>query len=366
MTTYRQVAWDGRDATLRLVEVDVPPAPPGGLVARVTAAGVCGTDAHRLAGQVPSPARPITFGHEAVGVVEELGAGVAVDWAGDPIRLGDRITWFPNASCYRCHACVVLGNNSLCERKTWPEPAGVAGPAGFQDRALLRDNVVFFRIPDGTPEEAVIAFGCGMPTAVTAVRKAGVLTAHDTVVVQGSGPVGLAATLIARRSGVRSVVLIGAPDSRLDWGRRLGADEVLSIESTTREERSHRVRELTAGRGASVVIEAAGRPAAFPEGVALLARGGRYVVAGLYSGTETVPFDPVQVNNRDLTIIGSLSTRPAEKYEGVLLAARYHERFGLADFVSHRFGLDDLSAAIEHMASGTATKAIVVPKIPNA
>ena len=110
-----------------------------------------------------------------------------------------------------------------------------------------------------------------------------------------------------------------------------------------------------------MVIEAAGRLDAFPEGLALLAKGGRYVLAGLYSGTETVPVNPVEVNNRDLTIIGSLSTRPAEKYEGVLMAARYHERFHLTDFVSHRFGLHEVSAAIAQMASGSATKAVVTP-----
>ncbi|MCW2494492.1 zinc-binding dehydrogenase [Jatrophihabitans sp.] len=361
MITSRQMSWNGPDSTLRLVEAELAGPPPGGLLARVTLAGVCGTDAHRLAGQVRSPAHPIVFGHEAVGVIEAVGADLTSDWAGNPVGVGDRITWFPNASCYRCHACVVLQNNSMCTNKTWPEPAGTASAAGFQEVASLHRNVAFFRIPDGAPEEAIIAFGCGMPTAVTAVDKAGIITATETVVVQGSGPVGLSATLLARRTHARQVILIGAPADRLEWGKRLGADHVIDIGTTTPEERLAQVRDLTAGRGADVVIEAAGTLPAFSEGIRLLANGGRYVISGLYSGDKTVPINPVEINNRNLQLLGSFSTRPAQKYEGVLVTAQYADELQLADFVSHRFPLAEVRSAIESMASGAATKTVVVP-----
>jgi 5-exo-hydroxycamphor dehydrogenase len=357
----RQAVFTGSDRSVTLGPVEVGPAPAGGLLARVGLAGVCGTDAHRLAGHVPSPVHGVAFGHEATGVVESLGAGTTTDWAGTPLAVGDRITWFPNASCYRCHACVVLQNNSLCRNKTWPEPAGAASAAGFQELATLHGNVVFFRIPDGTSDEAVIAFGCGMPTAVTALARAGRVAGTDTVLIQGSGPVGLAATLLARHTAARQVILLGAPADRLAWGRRLGADATIDITTTAPDERVQHVRDLTDGRGADVVIEAAGVVSAFVEGLDLLATQGRYVIAGLYSGGTTVPFDPVMLNNRNLQLSGSLATTPRDKLEGLLATARHEREFALGDFVSHRFPLAETHAAIEGMGRPGATKSVVTP-----
>jgi 5-exo-hydroxycamphor dehydrogenase len=361
MTSYHQAVFTGTDrsVTVRDVEVGAPPA--GGLIARVGLAGVCGTDSHRLAGHVPSPPHGIAFGHEATGVVAELGMGTTTDWAGTPLAVGDRITWFPNASCYRCHACVVLQNNSLCTNKTWPEPAGAPSAAGFQEVATLHADVVVFRIPDDASDEAIIAFGCGMPTAVTALARAGRVLATDTVLVQGSGPVGLAATLLARHTAARQVIVLGAPHDRLAWARRLGADVAIDIMATTAQERLQTVRDLTSGRGADVVIEAAGVVSAFVEGLDLLALQGRYVVAGLYSAGTTVPFDPVVLNNRNLQLSGSLATTPRDKLEGILVTARHEREFALGDFVSHRFPLAETRAAIESMGSPGATKSVVEP-----
>jgi 5-exo-hydroxycamphor dehydrogenase len=361
VTSHRQAVFTGTDRSITLSDVEVGPPPVGGLIARVNLAGVCGTDAHRLAGHVPSPPHAVAFGHEATGVIEELGPGTTTDWAGTPVTAGDRITWFPNASCYRCHACVVLQNNSLCTNKTWPERAGTPSAAGFQEMATLHRNVVFFRIPDETSDDAVIAFGCGMPTAVTALARAGRVAGTETVLVQGSGPVGLGATLLARHTAARRVILLGAPDDRLAWGRRLGADVTIDITTTTPRQRRDLVRDLTDGRGADVVIEAAGVVSAFTEGLDLLAAQGRYVIAGLYSGGSTIPFDPVMLNNRNLQLSGSLATTPRDKLEGILAIWRHEAEFDLARFVSDRFPLAETRTAIESMGQPGATKSVVVP-----
>jgi 5-exo-hydroxycamphor dehydrogenase len=127
--------WDG----------EVADPVPGAVVVRTMIAGVCGTDAHRLDGDLPDPGRPVTFGHEGVGVIEALGAGVTTDRAGVPVRAGDKVYWTPSGD--RPGATPPMG---------WPPPADVPNPASYQDYATLAPSNVFYRIPDDTPPEAVM------------------------------------------------------------------------------------------------------------------------------------------------------------------------------------------------------------------
>src|SRR5262249_28734355 len=144
--------------------------------------------------------------------------------------------------------------------------------ACYSEYSWLPAGMPFYRIPDDTPSEAVIAFGCAMPTMLQGIERLGTIAVNQTVVVQGCGPVGLAATLLARLSGARQVIVIGAPERRLAMARRLGAMATLNLEMLkTEDERVQRVRDLTEGRGAEVVIEAAGVVAAFAEGLKVVA-----------------------------------------------------------------------------------------------
>lgn len=330
---------------------DVADPQPGGVLLEVAFAGVCGTDAHRLDGDLPEPGHPITFGHEGVGVIEALGAGVTTDHAGTPVRTGDVVYWAPSGPSV-----------DVPPVHGWPPPADIPNPAGFQDYATLVDTNVFYKIPDGTAPESVIAFGCAMPTALGAMARLGGIRAGQSVVIQGCGPVGLAATFLASLSPARQVIVIGAPDERLKVAEHLGATTVIPLEGTDVAQRSEAIRDLTDGRGAEVVIEAAGRMTAFGEGMGLLADNGRYVIVGIYSGHGTVELDPIAVNNRNLTILGSLGGVHLSDYRTtVQLAARHGSRLGFADLITHRFGLMQTSEAIDAARSGAAVKAVVIP-----
>jgi threonine dehydrogenase-like Zn-dependent dehydrogenase len=325
-----------RPLECRVEEIGDPQ--PGGVLLKVAFAGVCGTDAHRLDGDLPEPPHPINFGHEGIGIIEVLGAGVTTDHAGASVDV-------PPA-----HG--------------WPPPADIPNPAGFQDYASLIDTNVFYKIPDGTAPEAVIAFGCAMPTALGAMARLGGIRAGQSVVIQGSGPVGLAATFLASLSPARQVIVIGAPDERLEVAERLGATTVIALERTDPAQRREAIRDLTDGRGAEVVIEAAGRMAAFSEGMGLLADNGRYVIVGIYSGHGTVELDPIALNNRNLTVLGSLGVVHLSDYRTtVQLAARHGARLGFADLVTHRFGLEQTVEAIDAARTGAAVKAVVIPAL---
>jgi 5-exo-hydroxycamphor dehydrogenase len=220
----------------------------------------------------------------------------------------------------------------------------------------------FYRIPEDTPAEAVIAFGCAMPTMLQGIARLGGIAVNQTVVVQGCGPVGLAATLLARLSGARQVIVIGAPERRLAMARRLGATVTLNLETLkTADERVPRVRDLTEGRGAEVVIEAAGVVAAFAEGLKVVAKNGRYLIVGLWSAPGTVPVEPRYLNNTNLRIIGTALFQSPHVYGAIQVAQRHHREFPLAEAVTHRFPLGESQRALEAVARMETVKAVITP-----
>lgn len=356
-----RAAFTGRDEPLDFRVLELAGVPTGGLVVEVTHAGICGSDVHRLDGDVPNAGHPVAFGHEGVGVVRSLAPGVAADSAGDALAVGDRVYWTPYERCGRCRACVVHDDAFPCEVLSWPPAADKPSAATFQRFAALTPSHEVYRISEGTPSEAVIAFGCAMIAALGGFDRLGKIDAGQTVVVQGSGPVGLAATMLASLSHARQVIVIGDPANRLAAARRMGATTVLSLGDTSAKDRAQMIGDLTGGRGADVVIEAAGHLSAFDEGLNLLGFNGRYLVVGLWSGQGTVPVDPFRLTNLSIRIIGSLGVRVGTHRRALQLIEAHHERLDLASLVTHSFPLRDLESAIDATRRGEAIKSVVTP-----
>ncbi|MDR5701609.1 zinc-binding dehydrogenase [Agromyces aerolatus] len=355
-----QAVFDMDSLALSVEAAPPPVAEPGGLIARVTLAGVCGSDVHRIAGHVHDAAGPVSFGHEAVGVVEALGDGLTADWGGVPVAVGDRIIWYAGSTpCGQCRGCRTTGE--ACDDRQWPLPASVPNAAGYRDVASLSRLVPFFRVDGPVTDEELVAFGCALPTAISGQRRLGLIEAGQTVVVQGAGPVGIAAAMVASLSPARHVIVIGAPAHRLELAREFGATVAIDLGATSAEERLARVHELTDGRGADVVIEAAGVADAFPEGVSLLARHGRYLLSGLYSGTREVAFNPVPITLKSARIIGNLGSRPEVGLQALRFVQANRDRFPFARVVTHRYDLADVAGALAAMRDGTAVKAVVTP-----
>ena len=352
MREGRRLVFTGNGRPLELRVGAVPDPGPGQVLLRTVIGGVCGSDAHRLSGDQPDPGRPVCFGHEGIGRVEALGAGRDTDGAGAGLRVGDLVYWTPSGPTPSSFPAV-----------GWPPPDDVPNPASYQDYATLGPENPCYRIPAGTDPEAVIAFGCAMPTALGGMDRLGGIEAGQSVLVQGSGPVGLSATLLAALGDAAQVIVIGAPDDRLAAAARLGASTVIPFLTTTEAQRREAVLDLTDGRGPDVIVEATGRVAAFPEGMALLAPGGRYLVLGIYSGHETVELDVVRLNNLSQRVIGSLGPSRFVDYTTTIALARDHgARLGFADLVTHRFPLVEAEAAIGVAGRGEAIKAVVLPE----
>ena len=352
---------------LALEEAPIPDPEPGAVVARVDLGGVCGTDVHLHHGNLPIPT-PLILGHEAVGRIWKLGQGVGTDYTGAPLGEGGAIAWASNIPCGRCHWCVAEGEGTLCPNRKvygvnqrfdeWPRLSG-----GWAEYVYLQPGSAISKLPPATSPEQAIALGCAGPTAVHGVLDVVGVNVGETVVVQGSGPVGMAAAMYAHLAGAATVILVGGPANRLALARELGVGHVHVdlFEVTDPAERIRRVLAETPGeRGADVVLECAGVPAAVPEGFEMARRNGRYLVLGQYTDRGAVPINPHVITRKQLKVFGSWAFAEAHYLRYVQSVPQLAARFDLARLVTI-YPLADANRALADVAAGKVMKAVLAP-----
>ena len=360
----RAVVLSEFNTPLGIETVPVPEPGPGAVVARVGLSGVCGTDVHLHHGQLPIPL-PIVLGHEGVGRVWHLGEGVTTDFSGNPLREGDAIAWSSNIPCGQCYWCVVAGQRTLCEtRKVYgvnqrfDEFPGLSG--GWAEAIYLQPGSAIFRLHDNLSPEEMIALGCAGPTVVHGVIEVAGITAGDTVVVQGSGPVGIASAMYAHLAGASRVILVGGPSGRLDLAREIGVGDVhIDIfEFRDAAERIRLVLDATPGRrGADVVLECAGVPEAVVEGWEMARRGGTFLALGQYTDRGAVSLNPHLVTRKQLRIVGSWGFAEKHYLGHIEALPRLAARFDLPRLIT-RYNLEDANDALRDMAAGRVMKPV--------
>ena len=342
-------------------DVPIPEPEAGGALVRVVVGGVCGSDLHITTGEAGVMPFPIILGHEGVGRVEKLGLGVSTDYAGVPVKVGDLVYWSPIALCHRCHSCTVL-EETPCENSQFFEHAEKPNWASYADFAWLPNGLAFFRLPDGADPEAVAALGCALPTVLRGFERCGPVRVNETMVVQGAGPVGLSAVLVAAIAGAREIIVIDGVDKKLETARLLGATATVSLADAP-EERRRQIYDRCGHNGPNVVIEAAGYLPAFPEGVDLTGNHGRYIVLGLWGAIGTQPISPRDLTTKNLTVAGASFPKPRNYYGAMHLAARLQDRFPLAALISHRFAIENADQALAAVKAGEVIKAVIDPAL---
>jgi L-iditol 2-dehydrogenase len=342
-----------------------PRLEPGGVLLRTLGSEVCGTDVHLAKGQLAGVPYPIIPGHVSVGVVEELG-GPVLDVDGEPLATGQVVTFLDvYGNCGRCWYCTVGQATTRCPSRkvygvTLSADDGLLG--GWAEYIHLRPGVHIVPLPDALDWRAFLAAGCGMPTALHAVSL-GDVAFGDTVLVQGAGPVGLAAAVLAQLRGAGQVIVAGGPEVRLAAARRFGADMTLDIGATTAQERLAAVRERTGGRGADVTIEATGVPSAVPEGMRLTRDAGRYVVVGQYTNAGDATFNPhLDLNQKHLDVRGCWGSDVGHVYRSVRVMARYAGQFPWTELISGEYHLARAQEALDDVAAQRVVKALIVPR----
>jgi L-iditol 2-dehydrogenase len=351
----------------RALEVRGFPAPrpaPGGAVLETVASEVCGTDVHLHHGRLAGVPYPIIPGHVSVGRVLETN-GAVLDLEGEAIQPGRLVTFYDVFGiCGACWHCLVARAGTRCpHRRVYGITTGVADGllGGWSERIEIRPGVRLLPLPEGVDAADFMGGGCGLPTGFHAVERAGIALG-DTVVVQGSGPVGLNALVFASLAGALRVLVIGAPAARLAEARRLGAEDVLDVSATTPEERLAWVLDRTAGRGADVVIEASGNPAAVLEGLEMVRDAGRYVVVGQYTDGGDVTINPHRhLNRKHATVLGCWGYEYTHLHRAILLMARHRARFEWTRLITREYGLEDAGRALEDMEAQRVVKALIRP-----
>lgn len=365
MQTSRAAVLTRFDSPLEIKEYPLPASvEPGAALVRVTLAGVCGTDVHLWRGQLPLPL-PVILGHETVGVVERLGAGLTADWNGNPLAEGDRVTWSSSIACGRCYYCRIKIQPTRClRRKAYgisydcSQPPHLLG--GYAEHIYLRPETSIFRLPDELPTEAVVGAGCGLVTSLHGVERIGIEWG-DTVVIQGSGPVGLACVALARTSGASRVIMIGGPAHRLEIAERFGADLCIDVSKTTVAERTQQVLDLTEGFGADLVLECVGIPQAVSEGLELCRDGGRYLILGHYGDAGSIAFNPHTITRKQLVVVGSWGFEPRHTSAALQFLARSRVQFPFENLISASFPLERAFEALQATAGWATAKSVIAP-----
>jgi threonine dehydrogenase-like Zn-dependent dehydrogenase len=366
-----------------LRDYPLPEPAPGCVVVRMALSGICGTDKHTYQGYTTQYAGtesarhipfPIIQGHENVGTVAAIGGdGRYTDFEGVALRAGDRVVVGANVVCGRCYYCRHDFPYFTCENMVdyGNNMTAAAAPhlfGGWAEYLYVVPGSFLVKVPDDLPSEIAVltetmAVTVGLDRAkqFSAVPNEAFLF-DDTVVVLGVGALGMCFLMKARMLGAGTLVAIDLSEHRLTMARRLGADHALDARRTTAAERLAAVRELTGGRGADVVVECAGVPQVIPEALEMLRPGGMLVEAGNFSDLGDVPINPHRhLCSKGVRILGVGGEEPAAYRPAMRQLARYMRQYPLGDFVSHRFGLDAVTAAVEKSIAPDSMKVVIDP-----
>lgn len=351
-------------APIEVRAIPMPDPGRGGAILETILSEVCGTDVHLRHGRLAGVPYPIVPGHVSVGRIGEI-RGPVESVEGRPVQVGDVVTFLDvHGTCHACWWCLVAKAPNRCpSRKVYGITRSAdEGPlGGWSEAVWLEPGVKVLPLPESVSPERFVAAGCGWVTALHAIDRARIRLG-DVVAVQGSGPVGLAACVLARLSGADRVIVVGDPAVRLEAARRVGADAVVAVSETTPEERVEAVRDFAAGRGADVTIEATGVPAAVREGMRMTRDAGTLVVVGQYTDAGDATINPhADLNRRHLDVRGVWGFDYGHLHRAVALLARHGDAFEPERWIGGRYGLDELDAALDDVEAGRVVKAVVEP-----
>ncbi|MFQ5711490.1 MAG: zinc-binding dehydrogenase [Candidatus Geothermarchaeales archaeon] len=356
----------GPNLPLEVRDFPEPKMEEGSVLLRTIASEVCGTDVHIFHGRLADVPYPIIPGHISVGRVERI-AGKASYVEGGDVAEGDVVAFLDvHETCGRCWYCLVAKASTRCpHRKVYgvtyssEKPPHLLG--GWSEKIYLKPGVKTLKLPEDLSPLEYISAGCALPTSVHGIERAQIALG-DTVVIQGSGPVGLCSAILAQLSGAVKVIVVGAPEMRLRMAERIGADHTVNIEGYDSEARVRKVLELTDGRGADVTVEATGSPLAVREGMEITRDAGRYVVVGQYTDAGSVEINPhLHINKKHLEIRGSWGIDFSHLYRAVQILAKNRGRFPWIDFITKQYGLEESNEALSDVENLEVVKAVIRP-----
>lgn len=350
---------------LAIHTVECGPLAPGDVLVRIRAASICHTDLEVMTGELRYP-MPMILGHEAAGEVAGVGAAVS------DLAIGDRVALHWNPHCGRCYHCE-RDEPILCEPYSrgrakgshfdGRHPLTLDGKpvnvlmylGGFAEYALVpRQSAV--KMPAGLPFDRACLLGCGVMTGVGGAINVAGIRWGDSVAVLGCGAIGLAAVQGARLAGAGCIVAVDLDDAKLAVAQAVGATATVNARN---EDTVARIKALTAGRGADVVLEAAGSEPAFRCSVEALRQGGQVVWLGKVNVDRELSFRWGSLMGERRIVRSSYGGARPHRDFPMMAQAYLDGRLELDPLISGRVALDDINEGFDRLRRGEAIRTIV-------
>ena len=349
----------GKGEPVRLETVIVPDPGPGEVLVRVQASGVCHTDLHYREGAITDDF-PFLLGHEAAGIVEEIGDGV------DNVMPGDFVVLAWRAPCGACRSCLrgrpwyCFDSRNARQKMTLADGTPLSpalGIGAFADFTLVDAGQAVKVNPAARPEAAGL-IGCGIMAGLGAALNTAGVGRGDSVAVIGCGGVGNAAIAGAKLGGAHTIIGVDIDDRKLVWAREFGATHTINASNTDPVEA---IRELTDGNGVDIAIEAVGTPETYRQAFYARDLAGTVVLVGVPNPEMRIELPLLDVFGRGGTLKSSwygdcLPTRDFPMYIDLYLQGR----LDLDRFVSETIAVDEVEEAFHKMERGEVLRSVVV------
>ncbi|HEX9161116.1 MAG TPA: Zn-dependent alcohol dehydrogenase [Thermoanaerobaculia bacterium] len=349
----------GEPLSVEEIDIDTPRA--GEVKVRLAATAICHSDVHLIRGEW-SRDLPVVPGHEAAGVIEQVGEGVTA------VKPGDRVVVSLLRSCGRCFHCA-RGAAHMCEgsfalntesrlRNRRGEPLRHGIFVGAFAESVVVDQSQLVLLPPAMPLDRAALLGCGVITGVGAVMNTARVQKDESVVVIGCGGVGLNAIQAAALAGANPIIAVDRVDSKLSAAKSFGATHTINGET---EDVRVAVRKLTSKRGVDYAFVTVGSASAFAHAPTLIRLGGTVVVVGMPGWKDTAPVRIADLVWNEQRLLGSRMGSTRLQDDVPRLVNLYLEgRFKLDELISARYPLEQVNEAIASMETGQANRNVIV------
>jgi alcohol dehydrogenase len=317
---------------------------PTDAIVRITTSTICGTDLHILKGDLPAVIDGRILGHEGIGIVEQVGAGVS------EFHVGGKVIISCVTACLKCDFCR-KGMYSHCRHGGWILGYTIDGTQAEYVRIPQADGSLY-KFPADGDEEAMVMLSDILPTGFECGVLNGQVKPGDTVAIVGAGPVGLAVLLTAQFYSPAAIFMIDLDDKRLAVAKTFGATTL--INSADGHAARH-VMELTEGAGVDVAIEAVGLPTTFAICQAIVAAGGRIANVGVHGKPVELHMEKLWDRNISLTtrLVDTVTTP-------MLLKVVRSGKLQAGKLVTHRFAMNDIMKAYDTFGNAAKEGALKV------
>ena len=339
----KAVVFHGKDVGLKIEDIPVPRIGDDGILVKVAACGVCHTDLHYIEHGVPTFKKPpIVLGHEASGIVEEVGANVT------HVKKGQRVLIPAVLTCGRCAACR-QGRENICSNM---QMVGNHFDGAYAEYVAVPAKDVL-GLPESVPLEEASIIADAISTPYHAVKNRAQVKPGDWVVVFGCGGVGINAVQMAAAAG-GYVIAVDINDRKLKWASEFGAAR--TINATQVDRVSKEIKKLTGG-GADIAMEVIGNPRTIEEAFEGVRAGGRLCVVGYTN--EAISIVAGKIMFKELEVVGSLGCRPVDYVPLIRMVEQ--GKIDVKRQVTHRFPLEEIDKAFKVMKEGLSLRSIVIP-----